>query len=556
PTVLFTTAGMHPLVPYLLGQKHPLGKRLVNVQKCIRTSDIDEVGDESHHTFFEMLGNWSLGDYFKRETIEWSWEFLTSKKWLGIHKERLAVTCFAGDSDAPRDDESARIWEELGVPKKRIFFHGKKDNWWGPAGQSGPCGPDTEIFYDAAKRSRECDQEGCGPGCHCGKWVEIWNDVFMEYEKTKDGKFEKLAQRNVDTGMGLERTAAVLQGVENDYETDLFAPLIKEIQGLACEHDVVSERIIADHLRAAVFVLADPRGVRPSNVEHGYVIRRLIRRAVRHARKLGASKEFCRQLGEKVISIYGNSWPELIRNKQFVLDELETEEKRFNETLERGLKEFEKLAAAGTGISCDGAFLLYQSYGFPIEMTAELAKERGLPVDEKGFCLCLEKHQELSRESCKQKFSSGLADQSEKTVALHTASHLLQAALRKVLGTHVQQKGSNITPERLRFDFTHSEKVNAEQLKAVEQQVNAWISQGIPVERREETLEKAKAEGALAFFSTKYDERVSVYTIKGASKEVCTGPHVSNTAELGRFKILKEESVSAGVRRIKAVLEK
>ena len=557
PTVLFTTAGMHPLVPFLLGQPHPRGKKLANAQKCLRTDDIDEVGDGCHHTFFFMLGNWSLGDYFKKEAIEMSWEFLTSPKWLGMPKEKIAVTCFGGDKDAPKDEESANVWTSLGVPKERIFFNGKKDNWWGPAGQTGPCGPDTEMFYYTGKKDCACDQHGCGPGCHCGKWVEIWNDVFMEYNKTKDGKFEKLKQQNVDTGMGLERVAAVMQDAPSDYETELFKPLMDWLKKNSQRQDVKSMRIIADHLRAAVFVLADDKGVAPSNVEHGYILRRLIRRAIRHAHTLGVEGQFCKKLAEIVVKIYGDEWPELKRNQAFVYSELEKEEQRFAETLERGLHEFEKIFAQADGkLSGEHAFLLYQSYGFPLEMTAELAREKKGSVDEKAFSAALEKHQDLSRESCKQKFSSGLADYSEKTVALHTATHLLQAALRQVVGTHVQQKGSNITPERLRFDFTHGEKMTPEQLKKVEELVNKWIAEGIAVNRKEESLVEAQKEGALAFFAAKYDEKVSVYTIGNASTEVCTGPHVDNTSRLGKFKILKEEAVAAGVRRIKAVLER
>ncbi|MCX8206192.1 MAG: alanine--tRNA ligase [Candidatus Micrarchaeota archaeon] len=556
PTVLFTTAGMHPLVPFLLGQPHPAGKRLANVQKCLRTDDIDEVGDASHHTFFLMLGNWSLGDYFKKEAIEMSWEFLTGKEWLGIPKDRIAVTCFAGDADAPRDDESARVWESLGVPKERIYFKGKKDNWWGPAGLTGPCGPDTEMFYYTGVKERDCDQDGCGPGCHCGLWVEVWNDVFMEYNKTKDGRFERLSQKNVDTGMGLERTAAVMQGAKSDYETELFLPVMEWIRSKSAKYDEKSARIIADHLRAAVFVLADDRGVVPSNVEHGYILRRLIRRAIRHARTCGISGSICGEIAEIYIRIYGDMWPELAKNREFVLRELWLEEKRFAETLERGMREFERIAAhCGGTISGKDAFLLYQSYGFPIEITEELARERGKGVDKHGFEEELARHQEISREGTKHKFASGLADFSEKTVRLHTATHLLQAALRKVLGESVQQKGSNITPERLRFDFTYGQKMTPEQIRQVEDLVNGWIRQGISVRRKEETIEEAREEGALAFFAHKYGEKVSVYEIPGASKEVCTGPHVSNTSEIGHFKIVKEEAVSAGVRRIKAVVE-
>ena len=553
PTVLFTTAGMHPLVPYLMGQSHPSGKRLANNQKCVRTGDIDEVGDPSHLTFFFMLGNWSLGDYFKKEAIEWSIEFLTSKKWLGLDKEKLYVTCFKGDKDAPKDEESAKVWESLGIPKERIFFNTKEDNWWGPAGKTGPCGPDTEMFYDTGKQP--CGKD-CKPGCNCGKYFEIWNDVFMQYNKTDAGKFESLKQKNVDTGMGLERTTAMLQGKETVFETELFKPIIDKISELSKQDLVKSKRIVADHLRASCFILAEGRGIVPSNVEHGYVLRRLIRRSIRHARLLGLEGNFCRQIAEVVVEIYGKHWPSLKKNSELIFLELEREEERFSKVLSNGLKMFEKVLRKEGKISGKEAFLLYQSFGFPLEMTLELAEERGIKVDKKVFEKEFEKHQALSRKSTEGKFKSGLQDHGEATVKLHTATHLLHAALRKVLGEHVQQKGSNITPERLRFDFSNPEKVSKEQLEEVEKLVNEQIEKGIELQREEMSLEEAKNKGALAFFGEKYKpEKVSVYTIGDVSKEVCTGPHVKNTKEIGKFKIVKEESISAGVRRIKAVVE-
>jgi alanyl-tRNA synthetase len=554
PTVLFTSAGMHPLVPYLLGQPHPLGKRLANNQKCLRTGDIDEVGDPSHNTFFFMLGNWSLGDYFKKEAIEWSFEFLTDKKWLGLDEERISVSCFAGDKDAEKDEESAKHWERLGIPKERIYFFPKEDNWWGPAGKTGPCGPDTEMFYDTGKE--KCGKD-CKPGCFCGKYFEIWNDVFMQYNKTAEGKFEKLKQHNVDTGMGVERTIATLQGKKSVYETELFKPMMEKIKQLSKEYNEKSARIIADHIRAVVFVLGEGKGIVPSNVEQGYVLRRLIRRSVRHGRLLGIKGSFTKEVAKKVIDIYAEEWPELRKNSGTILKEIEAEEEKFAKVLGQGVRMFEKILRKAGKISGKDAFLLYQSFGFPLEMTVEIATEKGLKVDKKAFEKEFEKHQELSRKATAGKFKSGLADHSETAIRMHTATHLLHAALRKVLGEHVQQKGSNITPERLRFDFSHSEKVTKEQLQKVEKLVNQAIKAKTPVTKQETSLEKARKEGALAFFDTKYvPEKVSVYTIGSFSKEVCAGPHVKNTGEIGKFKIVKEESVSAGVRRIKAVLQK
>lgn len=553
PTVLFTTAGMHPLVPYLLGQPHPLGKRLANMQKCLRTDDIDEVGDANHHTFFFMLGNWSLGDYFKKEAISMSWEFLTSKEWLGLDPDRISVTVFSGDEEHPRDEESANTWISLGVPRERIYYNPKKDNWW-IAQSTGPCGPDTEMFYDTGKP--KCGPD-CKPGCFCGKYFEIWNDVFMEYNKTADGRYEKLKQKNVDTGMGLERTAAMLEGKDNDYETELFAPAMDEIRKLSKNNDIRSQRIVADHLRAAVFVLADEAGIVPSNVEHGYVLRRLIRRAIRHGRRLKIDGPFCSKIAERFVKIYADDWPEIEKNEDRIFSELEKEERRFSRVLEKGLVEFERILAKKKNVTASDAFLLYQSFGFPLEMTAEIAMEHGVQIDRARFEEEFERHRELSRIGAQRRFMSGLADQSEQTIALHTATHLLHAALRKVLGPEVRQKGSNITPERLRFDFSWPEKLSEEQLRQVEELVNQQIQRGLNVTREEMSLEEALERGALAFFDERYNpEKVSVYSIGDFSKEVCAGPHVQNTKKMGRFKIIKEEAVSAGTRRIRAILEK
>jgi len=550
PTVLFTTAGMHPLVPFLLGQKHPMGKRIANVQKCLRTDDIEEVGDAFHNTFFEMLGNWSFGDYFKKEAITMSYEFLV--KHLKIDPERISVTVFAGDKDAPRDEESVGVWINLGIPRQRIFFNPKKDNWWGPAGKTGPCGPDTEIFFDTKKK--KCSKN-CRPGCNCGKYFELWNLVFMEYNKTKDGKYEKLKQKNVDTGMGVERTVAILQGKDNIYETELFSPIIKKIRELSGKSNIKSERIVADHIRAAVFILGDQKRVVPSNVEHGYVLRRLIRRAIRYCRQLESKSGLLVELANLVIEMYKKDYPELSENRDFILSEIKKEEERFKKTLEKGLIHFNKIRPINKMIAGKDAFLLFQSYGFPIEMTKELARERGWEVDENGFKREYEKHRELSRKSMEGVFKSGLQDKSEMSIKYHTATHLLNQALREVLGNHVQQRGSNITPERLRFDFSHPRKMTKEEIKRVEELVNEKINEALPVKREEMSLEQAKKQGAIGLFDRKYGERVSVYTIGNFSKEICAGPHVANTKELGKFKIVKEQSVSAGVRRIKAVLE-
>nr|MDD6335375.1 alanine--tRNA ligase [bacterium] len=562
PTVLFTTAGMHPLVPYLLGASHPEGKRLCDVQKCIRTGDIDEVGDASHLTFFEMLGNWSLGDYFKKEAISWSWEFLTSPEYLGLDPDRLAFSVFAGDEHCPRDEESAQIWQSLGVKPERIFYLPKKNNWWGPAGQTGPCGPDTEMFIDTGKAP--CGPD-CSPACDCGKYLEIWNDVFMQYNKTAEGTFEPLKQKNVDTGMGLERTIGVLQGVKSVYETDLFQPILAEIIRLSGkeygqdEEVTRSMRIVADHIRTSTFILGDPRGVTPSNVDQGYVLRRLIRRAVRHGMQLGLPENFPSQLARIIIDQYRDVYGELADKADFICQEFDRETQRFERTLKSGLKEFDKaIARLGGSGQIDGqtAFHLYDTFGFPIEMTVELAHEKGLTVDEAGFAEAFRHHQQLSAAGAEQRFKGGLADATEETARLHTATHLLLAGLRHLLGDDIYQRGSNITAERLRFDFNFGRKVTREELDQVQAFVNEAIARDIPVECNEMTLEEARAMGAMGIFDSKYESRVKVYRIGDVSMEICGGPHASHTGELGQFVIQKEESSSAGVRRIKAVLKR
>ena len=619
PTVLFTTAGMHPLVPYLMGTPHPAGTRLTDVQKCIRTGDIDDVGDPSHLTFFEMLGNWSLGDYFKKEAISWSWEFLTSPEYLGLDKNRLAFSVFAGNDDCPRDVESHDLWRSMGVEEDHIFYLPKENNWWGPAGITGPCGPDTEMFIITDKAP--CGPN-CSPACSCGRYLEIWNDVFMQYNKQKDGSFLPLAKKNVDTGMGLERTICVLTGKKTVYETDAFADILAKIAELSGKTYGESEevtkafRIIADHMRTSTFILGDDRGVSPSNTDQGYILRRLIRRAVRYGMSLGMAEGFTAQIARVIIDQYREVYPELERNSAFVLEQLQLEEGRFARTLKQGEKEFEKvyanavntrallesilnaedkaafarelaqqkklrpspdmlpiIEAANAGDEAalvaalnarmatldtlDGrsAFKLYDTYGFPIEMTIELAAEKGLKVDEADFAERFKKHQELSHQGADQKFKGGLADHSEQTAKLHTATHLLHAALRKVLGDEVAQKGSNITAERLRFDFSFGRKVTPEELQQVEKLVNEAIQAKAPIVCEEMTVPEAKAKGAIGLFESKYGEKVRTYKMGEYSFEICGGPHATNTGDLGEFKIMKEESSSAGVRRIKAVLK-
>ncbi len=562
PTVLFTTAGMHPLVPYLLGQPHPAGNRLCNCQKCIRTGDIDEVGDPSHLTFFEMLGNWSLGDYFKEEAVAWSFEFLTSSAYLGFNPDNLYVTVFEGNENVPMDQESINIWEKLGIPSERIFALPMEDNWWGPAGQTGPCGPDTEMFIDTGRSP--CGRD-CQPGCSCGKYFEIWNDVFMQYEKTSDGSYVPLKQHNVDTGMGVERTIAMLQGKETVFETELFAPImevIAETSGHRADENPETTqafRVLSDHLRSSVFILGDDNGVVSSNLGQGYVLRRLIRRSVRYARQLGLGEGFAPPIAEAVIENYRHVYPELDRNRQRIVDELATEEARFEKTLSRGTAELEKVLQQlqthnQTVVSGRVAFRLFDTYGFPLEFTEEICSEQGLTVDRKGFDKAFDKHRELSKKGADKSFKGGLADQSEQTTALHTATHLLHKSLQLVLGDHVKQKGSNITPERLRFDFSHPQKMTPEEISEVEELVNRAIEADHPITFETMTIDQAREAGAMALFEAKYDEQVEVFTIGDFSKEVCGGPHVERTGALGRFRVKKEGSSSAGVRRIRAVL--
>ena len=551
PSVLFTTAGMQPLVPYLLGEKHPEGTRLTDYQKCLRTNDIDEVGDNRHLTYFEMLGNWSLGDYFKEESVAMSFEFLTKE--LGIPVEKLSVTCFAGDEDAPRDTVTAECWKKAGIPEERIYFYGKDDNWW-IAGEEGPCGPDTEMFYDTGKPACSPD---CQPSCDCGKYVEIWNNVFMEYYKTKDGKYEKLKQHNVDTGLGLERMTMLLQGKETPFDTELFAPIMEKLKDLAKVDNIESRRIVTEHLRASMMVITD--GGRPSNVDRGYVLRKLIRRMSRHLNKLQIDLSELANLIDLDIDILKEMYPELEKNRELIKQVIIEEKDKFMKTLVHGEKEFEKAlnkAKAENKNVIDGQtiFKLYETYGFPPEITADLAAEQGFKIDNTEFEKLFKEHQEKSRMGSEQKFKGGLAEQNEKTIAYHTATHLLHKALQIVLGEHAKQKGSNITTERLRFDFSHPEKMTKEQLQQVEDLVNEQIARDLPVTCEEMTLEEAKESGATGLFENKYGEKVKVYTIGDFSKEICGGPHVSHTGELGHFKIKKEESSSAGVRRIKAIL--
>lgn len=560
PSVLFTTAGMHPLVPYLLGEKHPEGTRLTDVQKCVRTGDIDEVGDPSHCTFFEMLGNWSLGDYFKKEMIAWSYEFLTSEKYLNIPIEKLAVTVFEGDEDAPRDTESATYWENAGIPKDRIFYLPKKNNWW-IAGNVGPCGPDTEMFID--RGTPKCS-ENCSPACDCGKYLEIWNDVFMQFEKKADGTYEKLKQKNVDTGMGLERTLSILNGVPTVYDTDVFEGAKAEIERLSGKKYGESEdvtkafRIILDHVRTATFMLGDVKGVTPSNVDQGYVLRRLIRRAVRYGKQLGIEKGSLSLIAKKFIEKYIGVYDELKLNEDKIVLELNKEEEKFSKTLMEGLKEFNKVVTYIKGDVFPGktAFRLFDTFGFPIEITSELAKEKGFTVDVKGYEEAYKLHQEKSHAASEQKFKGGLAEQSEATQKLHTATHLLNAALKVVLNdNNINQRGSNITAERLRFDFNFDRKLLPEELKAIEDKVNEVIKANYEITMEEMSFEDAQKCGAVGVFTQKYGDRVKVYTMGDFSKEICGGPHAKTTGELGHFKIIKEEASSSGVRRIKAILE-
>ena len=550
PSVLFTTAGMQPLVPYLLGEKHPEGKRITDYQKCLRTNDIEEVGDNRHLTYFEMLGNWSLGDYFKEESIKMSFEFLTKE--LQIPVEKLSVTCFAGDEDCPKDEVSANAWKEVGIPEERIYFYGKDDNWW-IAGEEGPCGPDTEMFYDTGKPA--CGPD-CQPSCDCGKYVEIWNNVFMEYFKDKNG-YSKLKQQNVDTGLGLERMTFVLQGKETPFDTELFSPVMDKLKELQKVDIIESRRIIAEHLRSSMMIISD--GGRPSNIDRGYVLRRLIRRLIRHLNKLQIDLNELTNLIEINVESLKEMYPDLEKNKDTIKSVIVEEKDKFVKTLAHGEREFEKEVKRLKEQNVEtipGAtvFKLYDTYGFPPEVTKELAQENGFKVDLKEFEELFKIHQEKSRQGAEHKFKGGLADQNEKTIAYHTATHLLHQALRTVLGDHVKQSGSNITEERLRFDFTHPQKMTKEEIQKVEDLVNEQIQRNLDVTCEEMSYEDAKKSGAIGLFTDKYGDKVKVYTIGDFSKEICGGPHVSNTKGMGTFKIKKEESSSSGIRRIKAVL--
>ena len=551
PSVLFTTAGMQPLVPYLLGEPHPEGKRITDYQKCLRTNDIDEVGDNRHLTFFEMLGNWSLGDYFKEESIKMSFEFLTKE--LGIPKEKLSVTVFAGDDDCPRDTLSAECWKNAGIEESKIYYYGKDDNWW-IAGEEGPCGPDTEMFYDTGKPA--CSKD-CQPSCDCGKYVEIWNNVFMEYYKDKNG-YRKLAKQNVDTGLGLERMTMLLEGKETPFDTELFKPVMDKLKELQKVDIIESRRIVAEHLRSSMMIIAD--GGRPSNLDRGYILRRLIRRMIRHMNKLQIDLTEISTLIDLNINNLKEMYPELEKNKEIIKNVILEEKNKFVKTLDKGEKEFIKemnriISKNENVITGEIVFKLYDTYGFPPEVTKDLAAENNMTIDMKKFEELFKVHQEKSRAGAEHKFKGGLATTGEMETKYHTATHLLNAALKQVLGSHVHQRGSNITAERMRFDFSHDSKLTPEEKQKIEDLVNEWIKQAIPVERMEMGKEKAIAIGAEAMFADKYGDIVTVYKIGDVSTEICGGPHVKNTKELGHFKIKKEESSSSGVRRIKAILE-
>ena len=552
PSVLFTTAGMQPLVPYLLGEPHPAGTRLTDYQKCVRTNDIDEVGDNRHLTYFEMLGNWSLGDYFKEESIQMSYDFLTKE--LGIPVEKLSVTCFAGDEDCARDEVTASCWKKAGIPEERIYYFGKDDNWW-IAGETGPCGPDTEMFYDTGKP--KCSPE-CNPSCGCGKYVEIWNNVFMEFYKDENGKYSKLKQHNVDTGLGLERMTMLLEGKETPFETELFAPIMDKLVELQKVDNIASRRIVAEHLRSSMMIICD--GGRPSNVDRGYILRRLIRRMVRHMNKLQISLDELSTLIDINVENLKEMYPALEANKETIKNVILEEKDKFVKTLEKGEKEFAKEVGqvkeqGENTVPGKVVFRLYDTYGFPPEVTEELAIENGMKIDKEGFDKLFKEHQEKSRAGSEQKFKGGLASTGEIETKYHTATHLLNAALKQVLGSHVHQRGSNITAERMRFDFSHPAKMTDEEKQKTEDLVNEWIKEAIPVEHLEMKKDDAIKMGAEAMFIEKYGDIVSVYKIGDVSIELCGGPHVSNTSELGHFKIKKEESSSSGIRRIKAILD-
>jgi len=571
PTVLFTTAGMHPLVPYLLGEKHPAGKKLFNTQRCIRTNDIDSVGDYNHNTFFEMLGNWYLGSCPKEEMIKHSYEFLTSKEYLGISPDRLSVTVFEGDEIAPRDELTAKTWEECGIAKDHIYFNPKEDNWWALGSGVGPCGPDSEMFYDSGKP--KCSDD-CRPGCNCGKYNEIWNDVFMQYKVEKEGESAKLLENpNIDTGMGVERTICVLNGVKSSYDVGIFKDVIEFIDIKAevkkSDETMPSYRILADHLRSSVFILGDEKSIKPSNVGQGYILRRFIRRAVNHARKIGLDTKIFNDVVDLYIDYYADDYEILVKNREQIKSDLDAEVDKFAKAIDLGIKEFEKIVAgierhkqfAKEGevveniISGKASFRLFDTFGFPIDLTRELAKERGYEVDMVGFEEANKKHQEESRSASAGTFKGGLADSSYENAKLHTATHIMLAGLRKMFGTGVEQKGSNITPERLRFDFNLDHKMLPEEIAELEAFVNNAIERKIDVTCEELTLEDAKKSGAYGVFDSKYEEKVKVFTIGDVDRQICGGPHAKNTGDLHHFKIIKEESSSAGIRRIKAILD-
>lgn len=551
PSALFTTAGMHPLVPFLLGEPHPAGRRLANCQKCLRTNDIAEVGDDVHLTFFEMLGNWSLGDYWKAESIQLSYRFLTEQ--MGLEPDRLYVTCFAGDESAPRDDEAAEIWRALGIPNERIIFLPKADNWWGPVGATGPCGPDTEMFYDM----NPSGPTGESPATNPKRYWEVWNNVFMQYDQQADGRLAPLPMQAVDTGLGLDRALAIMQGVPSPYETDLFAPIVESIRALASDPQPFAVRVIADHIRAATFVLAE--GIRPGNVDQPYVARRLIRRAIRYGRTIGIAGHFLPALAGTVVDLFAEVYPELEQQRQQIATALDEEESRFQRTLAHGERACAKIIdlhrkQGETMLAGAEVFHLYETYGFPAELTQELAEQAGLAVDLAGFQAAYAEHQAQSQQGAAGRFRGGLAERRPETTRYHTATHLLHEALRLVLGPHVEQRGSNITVERMRFDFAHGARLTDAEISAVETLVNEQIERNLPVTWAEMSLEEARESSAIGLFEERYGERVKVYTIGDFSKEICGGPHVEQTGELGRFQITKEEAVGAGARRIRAVL--
>jgi alanyl-tRNA synthetase len=580
PSVLFTTAGMHPLVPYLLGEAHPLGARLANVQKCIRTQDIDEVGDQRHTTFFEMLGAWSLGDYFKESIIPWTFEFFTDV--LKFSPERLFVSVFQGDDAVPQDADAVALWQaefrKAGIDATlapatvldvlsghRIFQYGRDKNWWGPAGATGPCGPDTEVFYDTGRPHDPHFGPFCHPNCDCGRFVEIANDVFIEYNKTQESEFLPLSKKNVDIGWGLERMVAMVRGLASIFETDVFAPAIAhlaELSGRQYGSDPAVSRsmeVIADHVRAATFLLGDDHHVVPANVDQGYVLRRFIRRAIRHGRQLEVRSPFLQTIANVYVDTMGALYPELRRNRQRILDELSAEELLFARTIESGERHFWRLVSgrrAGSDcvITGDEAFHLYDTYGFPLEMTEELARENGFSVDRSGYHAAFARHQDLSRAGAEQRFAGGLADHADRTIRMHTATHLLHTALRRILGSHVQQKGSNITQERFRFDFSHNTKLSADELQRVEDLINEQVARALPVYYTEMQVDAALASGVIGNFEDRYGDLVKVYTIGDFSREICGGPHVANTRYVGRVKLVKEEASSKGIRRIKATV--